>query len=73
MNPLDETDDRLKQRDKDLDERAKEVDRLIADEKDTLFRITGMNADEARQVLQIARQTLEAGKMDAQPAEQYET
>jgi ribonuclease Y len=48
---LDEIEDRLKQRDLELDERAKEVDRLIAQEKDTLFRITGLGPEEARQVL----------------------
>jgi len=48
---IEETQEKLAQRDRDLDERAKEVDRLIEQEKDTLYRITGLGPDEARQIL----------------------
>jgi len=48
---LDESDERLKQRGRELDERAKEVDRLIEQEKDTLYRITGLGPEEAKQML----------------------
>jgi len=48
---LDETDERLKQRSGELDVRAREVDRLIEQEKDTLYRITGLGPEEAKRIL----------------------
>jgi len=48
---LDETGERLTKRNQELDERATEIDRLIEQEKDTLFRLSGLGPDEAKQVL----------------------